>query len=62
VEVMVTGKLQISSTTEVTVTSSGSLVGSTAAAGCASTPVDPNASKLSNTRSLNLRIIPLLPS
>jgi hypothetical protein len=59
---MVTGKLQISSTTEVMVSSIGSLVGSTAAAGCARIPVALNASKLSRIRRLNLRIIPLLLS
>jgi hypothetical protein len=37
-------------------------VGSIAAAGCARTPVALSASKLSKTRSRNLRIILLLPS
>src|SRR5215218_10010592 len=59
---MVTGKLQISSITEVMLSSIGSLVGSIAAAGCARIPVALNASKLSKTRSRNLRIILLLPS
>src|SRR5215211_7130205 len=59
---MVTGKLQISVASKVAVSSIGTLVGSIAAAGCARTPVVHSASKLSRARSLNLRIILLLPS